>query len=138
MAALRHSKRLRLKSGALRREHVLAVSGELDMLAAPALEAEVRRLCDAGARAMLIDLSELTFADSRGLQATLKIQKLCREHRCELCLIPAPSRVQSLFEMTGLAESLPFSRAKNRVGLTPDAILPKLFAPAGPSGKDEH
>ncbi len=108
------------------------------MPAAPALEAAVLHLCKHGARAIVLDLSALTFVDSRGLQATLAIQALCREHGCELCLIPAQSRVQSLFEMTGLAESLPFPSEADRVHLPPDAILPKLFPPVGVRDEDEN
>ncbi len=104
------------------------------MLAAPALEQKVQQMCGDGARAIVVDLRELTFIDSRGLQATLTISRCCREHCCELYLIPAASRVQSLFEMTGLAETLPFQGADGEVHLSADAILPTLFAPVDESG----
>src|SRR5438067_8119130 len=47
--------------------HTLLVSGEMDFVTAPALEARVVQLCAAGASEIVLDLTELTFADSRGL-----------------------------------------------------------------------
>ncbi len=107
------------------------------MLTAPSLEQAVQRLCSDGARAIVLDMRELTFVDSRGLQATLTIFRGCRECFCELSLIPAPGRVQSLFEMTGLAETLPFQHADDHVPLPPDAILPTLFTLAGDAGEED-
>jgi anti-anti-sigma factor len=109
-------------------EHTLTLLGEVDMVAAPKVEEAVRRLCVEGTTRIVLDLREITFIDSTGLRAMLAADELCRQHRCELSLIPGSEQVQGLFEMTGVAGLLPFQSAE-RPQLAPDALLPKLFAP---------
>lgn len=106
------------------------LSGELDLLSAPDLEDTVRHLCVAGAAGIVLDLRRITFMDSRGLRAMLSTQNLCATQSCEFSLIPGPEHVQSLFQMTGLLERLPFQAAEPPPRLPQDAILPKLFAAA--------
>jgi anti-sigma B factor antagonist len=111
-------------------KHTLILSGEIDLLAVPDLKESVRRLCIEGATEIVLDFREVTFMDSAGLQAVLSAQRLCAEHHCELSLIPGPPHIQSLFELTGLAEHLPFQQTGQPTSLPPGAILPKLFTPA--------
>jgi anti-anti-sigma factor len=110
-------------------EHTLVLTGEVDMVAAPEVEEAVRRLCVEGTTRIVLDLREITFIDSTGLRAMLTADGLCRQHRCELSLIPGSEQVQGLFEMTGVARLLPFQSVE-RPQLAPDALLPKLFTPA--------
>lgn len=120
-------------------EHTIALMGEVDMVAAPEFEEAVRRLCVAGTTRIVLDLRKVTFIDSTGLRAMLTADGLCRQHRCELSLIPGSEQVQGLFEMTGVAGLLPFQSAE-RPRLAPDALLPKLFVPAerGEAAEDEQ
>lgn len=111
-------------------EHTLVLTGEVDMVAAPGVEEVVARLCVEGTTRIALDLREVTFIDSSGLRAILGADRLCRQHGCEFSLVPGTEQVQSLFEMTGVAELLPF-QSDERPQLAPDALLPKLFAPAG-------
>jgi anti-sigma B factor antagonist len=134
------------ESGGLRRlqvqdlnqdgKHILVLSGEVDMLVAPDLKASLRRLCVEGTTEIVLDLSKVTFMDSMGLRATLSAQRLCAEHDYKFSLIPGPPHVQSLFDLTGLAEHLPFQGDEQRVPLPSDAILPKLFTPADRGHRD--
>jgi anti-anti-sigma factor len=110
-------------------EHTLALTGEVDMVAVPEVEEAVRRLCVEGTTRIVLDLREVTFIDSTGLRAMLTADGLCRQYRCELSLIPGSAQVQGLFELTGVADLLPFQSAE-RPQLPADALLPKLFAPA--------
>jgi anti-anti-sigma factor len=110
-------------------EHTLVLTGEVDMVAAPGVEQAVGRLCVEGTTRIVLDLREVTFIDSSGLRAILSADGLCRQHGCEFSLVPGPEQVQGLFEMTGVAELLPFQTDERRQ-LAPDALLPKLFAPA--------
>jgi anti-anti-sigma factor len=88
--------------------HTLALSGELDMASAPALDAAVRRICTDATEAVMLDLGGLTFMDSTGLRVVLVAKDLCERHGCEFQLVRGPAQVQRLFEVTGLVEQLPF------------------------------
>jgi anti-sigma B factor antagonist len=88
--------------------HVIALSGELDIASAPALEAKIVELCTDGARSVVIDLSELAFIDSTGLRAIMGARSLCDERSCDFSLVPGGKSIQRVFVLTGLHEYLPF------------------------------
>jgi anti-sigma B factor antagonist len=91
---------------------VLALSGELDLTAAPRLLEEVAACCDAGARVLLLDITALEFIDSTGLRAVLDSRARCEESRCSFGIEPERERVspqvRRLFQVTGLLKRLPF------------------------------
>jgi anti-anti-sigma factor len=70
----------------------LRLAGELDMATAPQLVGMLQT-----EKPVVIDLRGLTFLDSSGLSALLKISTSCA---C-LRLIPGPTNVQRVFEVTG-------------------------------------
>jgi anti-anti-sigma factor len=90
----------------------LVLSGELDLQGAPSVEAAITRLCKAGAIEIEIDLRDLWFIDSSGLQALLRARQLCAQHNCEFFLMPGrhpgPRR---LFEIMRLDDALPWREA---------------------------
>jgi anti-anti-sigma factor len=90
----------------------LVLSGELDLQGAPSVEAAITRLCKAGALEIEIDLRDVWFIDSSGLQALLHARQLCAQHKCEFFLVPGrhpgPRR---LFEILRLDEVLPWREA---------------------------
>jgi anti-sigma B factor antagonist len=88
--------------------HTLLLSGDLDMASAPALDALVGELCAGEAQELVLDLSQLEFVDSSGLGAILRSAALCKEHTCELGLIPGRRWVQRVFELTQVLDRLPF------------------------------
>lgn len=90
------------------RHHRLLLSGELDMHAAPTLEACVEQICASGATSLIMDLSRLTFMDSTGVRMTLLARELCAQQECEFLLIQGPAQIRLLFEATGLLNRLPF------------------------------
>jgi anti-sigma B factor antagonist len=106
------------------------LSGELDMLVAPDLEDAVRHLCDEDAAELVLDLRNLTFMDSRGLRSTLIAHELCRQSGYKFAVVPGPRQVQALFELTGLAERLPFQTDQQPPTPSQEGLLPRLFAPA--------
>ena len=60
----------------------------------------------------MLDLSDLVFVDSTGLRAVIAARSTCEHHRCSFVLMHAQEPVERLFELTGLAQKLPFrSRA---------------------------
>ena len=90
------------------RHHRLVLSGELDMVAASQLETLIVELCSRGTSGITVDLSGITFIDSRGLRAILLARELAAEHGSEFSLIPGPPHVQRIFQLTNLLDVLPF------------------------------
>ena len=87
----------------------LVLSGELDIASAPELE---RRIGEAGASALVIDLGGLTFVDSTGLRLLLSVcAPDARPAPAEL--IPGPPTVQRVFELAGVAERLRFREVED-------------------------
>lgn len=81
----------------------VTVTGELDLATAPAL---VDSLAESHDSLVILDLSDVTFADSKGLQAILSAHaQLCRTDR-RLVLIPGGRQVRRLFELTGVNKRL--------------------------------
>jgi anti-sigma B factor antagonist len=89
---------------------VVALTGELDVAGAPRLQRTLARLiADTETSALTLDLLQLTFIDSSGLAAIVYASRLCEQRGCKLSVIRGSDAVHSVFEMTGLAEHLPFS-----------------------------
>jgi anti-anti-sigma factor len=99
-----------LSVGVIRNDdrYTLILTGELDLASAPAIAQIVPELCASGATEIVLDLRQLAFMDSTGLRTILSSKTTCERHLCEFSLIPGPRAVQRVFELTGLAEKLPF------------------------------
>jgi anti-sigma B factor antagonist len=82
---------------------VVALSGELDLAAAPELRERLAALSEEGDREVTLDLTHLDFIDSTGL--SVLVMAFNRAHAAEGSMIIAnPSLpVMRIFEITGLA-----------------------------------
>jgi anti-anti-sigma factor len=100
--------RLGVRDDAHEGYHTLALAGELDAATAPVLESTIERLCEQGAREIVLDLHELSFIDSSGLRLILTGKKRCERDGCEFALTRPRPAAQRLFELTGLIERLSF------------------------------
>jgi anti-sigma B factor antagonist len=87
---------------------VLALDGELDLAGVPAFEAAATRLCELGARELLIDISDVSFIGSTGIRAILAIKATCERYSCEFTMTHAGEHSDRVFELTRLLEHLPF------------------------------
>ncbi len=101
----------KLGSLALRSEragdaHVIELIGELDLEGAPRLEEELRRAEASDADAIVVDLGELEFIDSTGIRLLVMASERCDEGR--FSLLRGPKQVHRIFEITDLADRLPF------------------------------
>jgi anti-sigma B factor antagonist len=96
--------------GVIRNEdrYSLLLTGEFDLASAPAIEQVLPELFANGASEVVFDLSQLEFIDSTGLRTLLFAKTLCEQHQCDFWLIRGTRTVQRVFELTGLAEKLPF------------------------------
>jgi anti-sigma B factor antagonist len=105
--------------------HTIVLSGEVDLLGTPQIEAALKDAYDANPELIVIDLKNLTFIDSSGLHALVTGHELCRARGQELRIIPGPANVQRLFELTGMNEVLPFYDSKlDRDSPSDDASSP--------------
>jgi anti-anti-sigma factor len=98
---------------------IASAFGEIDLATAPALveaiESELGRSTPAR---LVIDLSEVSFLDSSGLNALVRLQKLLEDRAIALRLvIPSGHVVRQVFEITSLTEPL------SVVGGLDDALL---------------
>lgn len=86
----------------------LAVSGELDIATRQRLEEEVAALLAQGARAVVIDLGELSFIDSSGLSLLVVLREQANADGWTLGLTRPNGQVLSVVKLTGADKHLPF------------------------------
>jgi anti-anti-sigma factor len=89
------------------RRRTLELTGELDLVTAPALEAAVQRVRDDDTSELVLDLRQVVFMDSSGLRTVLAAWDACREDGREFFLIPDRGACRRLFEITGVLDDLP-------------------------------
>jgi anti-sigma B factor antagonist len=89
-------------------EHVIALAGELDLVGAAGVSEELLRVEATDARRIVLDLSSLEFIDSTGIRLILSADARSRAHGRRLVLIRGPQPVQRVFELSGVADRLPF------------------------------
>ena len=88
--------------------HAIRLFGELDLATAGAVQAELERAEAGDARALVLDLSGLTFMDSSGVRVVVTAHARSRADAGRLELVRGPAAVQRVFEICGVAELLPF------------------------------
>lgn len=75
-------------------------AGELDLACVDEFEREVRELISRGFDHVVIDLRDVVFADSSALRMLLTMRHDAKRDGHRLTLIPGPSHVQRLFDLT--------------------------------------
>ena len=90
-------------------DHVLALSGELDLATAPRVEAELAAAAATDADRIVLDLCGLDFIDSTGLRLILNADARSKANGQRLRLLPGPPRVQRIFEITATTGRLHFA-----------------------------
>jgi anti-anti-sigma factor len=84
----------------------VTVSGELDLATRPRLERAVRETLAARPWRLTIDLTDVTFCGSAGLQALLVLHEAAEEAGARMAVRPS-AVVRRLLEITGLADAFP-------------------------------
>ena len=86
-----------------------ALGGEFDMAATFTVEPALERVLEApGLDEITLDLSDLRFIDSTGVGVLVRLEEEARARDIALSIVPGPREVQRVFELAGLAETLPF------------------------------
>lgn len=83
-----------------RRQVVMVPQGELDLSAVDELDREVRELRGGGFDQIVVDLRGLEFLDPSGLRLLLSLRNDAKRDGHSLELVPGPSPVQRIFELT--------------------------------------
>ena len=89
--------------------HIIELIGELDLDGAPRLEEELRQVEASDATSIVVDLGALEFIDSTGIRLLVMASERCAEGR--FSLLRGPKQVHRVFEITDLADRLPFADA---------------------------
>lgn len=83
---------------------VLAVTGDLDISGVDDFLGHAGRLLDSGTRMIDVDLAGVTFLDSSGLGALVRLQRRMTEDGRQLRLANVPRSVARILELTGLTD----------------------------------
>jgi anti-sigma B factor antagonist len=86
---------------------VVAAEGELDLASAPQLLEAVALLEAPGTRALVIDLSALTFINSSGINALRAAVRSAHERGVGAVVAAPSARVQRVLELVRLGEIVP-------------------------------
>ena len=90
-------------------EAELKMFGEFDMTGVLRVEPQLSEMLSTEEVARLVlDLSGLEFVDSTGLGVIIDLDQRARRGDFELSIVPGPRQVQRVFEVTKLADVLPF------------------------------
>ncbi len=86
---------------------LIELIGELDLDGAPRLEEELKRVESSDVDSIVVDLGQLDFIDSTGIRLLVMASERSQEGR--FSLLRGPKQVHRVFEITDLADRLPFA-----------------------------
>ena len=92
----------------------IALKGEWDLAGVPAARGAIRRALERCPECLVLDLEPLTFIDSGGLHGAVELHQWAMRQNARLVIVPGSRAVQRLFEICGLAETLPFRSPTRR------------------------
>ena len=84
--------------------HVLAVSGEIDVVSAPELKRLLTASIEAGCSRIVVDLTETTYLDSAALGVLIGTGKRLRACRGALAIVNVDEDIATTFEVTALGQ----------------------------------
>jgi anti-sigma B factor antagonist len=108
--------RLTLETSLEGRTVVIALTGELDLAGAAALEQELDRLDSDPPAAVVIDLRAVEFMDSSGLRLIAVTAQAVQDAGRRFALVPGAAQVMRVFDITRMRERLDFVDDPREVG----------------------
>ena len=85
---------------------VVTPHGDMDMATVGELERVAGHLVGSGRGSLTIDLSEVAFCDSSGINGLIRVKKACDAAGGQLSLSSPQTRVRDVLRLTGLTEFL--------------------------------
>jgi anti-sigma B factor antagonist len=82
--------------------YVVALSGEVDMYEAPALERDLAKIATHGGRRVIVDFTSADFIDSSVLGVLVREVERLRPRGGDLLVVSSDPRILRAFEITGL------------------------------------
>jgi anti-sigma B factor antagonist len=95
---------------------LLRVRGELDIYTAPRLKEAVLAALEGGATSLAIDLSEVQFLDSTGLQVLMSAKKRTAERGGDVYLLGVAGQIRRVFTLLSLERIFKISREADLPG----------------------
>jgi anti-sigma B factor antagonist len=83
-------------------QHVIALSGEVDLYTAPELKRELLEAIGNGAKHVVVDFTNTTFIDSTTLGVLVGAVKRLRPNGGRLSIVCSDRNITKIFEITGL------------------------------------
>ncbi len=80
---------------------IVSIVGEIDLSSAPGAYSTMWQTSGNGKRSLIINLEELDFMDSSGLQALLRLREKLRARRQQVFLVGIKPPIEKLFRLTG-------------------------------------
>ena len=102
----------------------IEMAGEWDLAGQDAARRAIARVLAGAPECMVLDLTRLEFIDSRGLHVAIELAQRCAAQNVRFVIIPGPPAVHRLFQITGIADRLPFideQPTKSRASSSPSA-----------------
>ena len=93
---------------------LITLAGDLDLATAPSLRSEFDYAVEQAPRAVVLDLSGLTFMDCAALRAVINFADRAKACGWELRIERPAASVAKIFALTGTAGKLPLSDAHDR------------------------
>jgi anti-sigma B factor antagonist len=97
---------LRVTTGPESETCLVHLAGELDLESGPALNSEVRRLLASDLETIVVDLCDLEFIDSTGLQCLVRLARAANERRRTLLFTRPRGHVAKVFRLTEINRAL--------------------------------
>jgi anti-sigma B factor antagonist len=89
---------------------IVSARGEIDLASAPEFVSSIQHMLDMGSaetNRVIVDLTEVGFLDSSGLNALVRLQRLLDQRGIAVRLVSPPNRVvHQVFEITDLVGPL--------------------------------
>lgn len=86
---------------------VVNLQGELDIAAVDRIEAELAALAGSGTAELVLDLSDVTFCDTSGVNLFLRLQRRCTAARARLRLQAVPGGPGRVLRLLGVHQVIP-------------------------------
>jgi anti-sigma B factor antagonist len=87
-------------------EHVISVSGELDLAGVDLVDEEMQRVAAGNERRIVLDLSGLEFIDATGIRLLIDLASRSRRKGSPVYLAHKSDAVQRMLDLTGANHAL--------------------------------